>query len=102
MERDRDTSEGLFGTFDGPNDPGSEDTEYTPSSPTEVPSFFSREAPAPSTAPPVDPGQPTDSMSAFITKTMAAVTDQDEPLNDDNLLPPAPRTSPKSVSPRPS
>jgi predicted ATPase with chaperone activity len=83
MERDRDSSEGLFGTFDGPNGPGSEDTEYTPSSPSEVPSFFSRDA---------DPGSPTDSMSAFITKTMAAVTDSEAPLDDDNLLPPAPRT----------
>jgi predicted ATPase with chaperone activity len=92
MERDGDHSEGLFGTFDGPSGTETEDTEYTPSAPNTVPSFFSRDA-APTTAPPeADPGKPTDSMSAFITKTMAAVTDREEPLNDDNLLPPAPRT----------
>jgi len=88
MERDRETSsEGMFGTFNGPPDEleGSPETESPPS---EVPSFFSRDA----AAPPSDVAPPTDSMSQFITKTMAAVTELDEPLSDDLLLPPAART----------
>lgn len=87
MERDRESSEGMFGTFNGPPDDlqGSPETD---SADNAVPSFFSRDA-AP---PPSDVAPSTDSMSAFITKTMAAVTDLEEPLHDDQLLPPAPRT----------
>jgi predicted ATPase with chaperone activity len=87
MERDRETSEGMFGTFNGPP-PEENQGEYQPPSENAVPSFFSRDA----AAPPSDVAPPTDSMSAFITKTMAAVNDQSEPLADDHLLPPAPRT----------
>jgi predicted ATPase with chaperone activity len=86
MERERETSEGMFGTFNGPPDNQAEPEDAAPS--PEVPPFFSRDA-AP---PPGEIAPPTDSMSQFITKTMAAVTDQTEPLSDDQLLPPAPRT----------
>jgi hypothetical protein len=89
MEREREQSEGMFGTFNGPPDDLPDNSQQPePGNAAEVPSFFSRDA-AP---PPSDVAPPTDSMSAFITKTMAAVTDLDEPLRDDQLLPPAPRT----------
>ncbi|HEY8767936.1 MAG TPA: hypothetical protein VIP09_11855 [Dehalococcoidia bacterium] len=91
MERDRDFSEGLFGTFNGPGETETAESEGSSQQTETVPSFFSRDA-APPAPPSTDAGRPTDSMSAFITKTIAAVTDRDEPLNDDNLLPPAPRT----------
>lgn len=88
MERERETSEGMFGTFNGPPDDSEGPQEADPGNSADVPSFFSRDA----AAPPSDVAPSTDSMSAFITKTMAAVTDLDEPLRDDQLLPPAPRT----------
>jgi predicted ATPase with chaperone activity len=91
MERDRDFSEGLFGTFNGPSETETAESEAPSQQTDTVPSFFSRDA-APPAPPSTNAGGPTDSMSAFITKTMAAVTDRDESLNDDNLLPPAPRT----------
>ncbi len=60
-----------------------------------VPSFFSREAgtsepESPESAPPQDE-PPTDSMSAFITKTMAVAGEEDDGVPDDNLMPRAPR-----------
>jgi predicted ATPase with chaperone activity len=89
MERDQEKSEGMFGTFNGPPDqPEYNGPGDAPTQGSDVPSFFSRDA----AAPPPEVAPSTDSMSAFITKTMAAVTDADEPLNDDQLLPPAPRT----------
>lgn len=91
MERERDLSEGLFGTFNGPGETETAESEDSSRQAEPVPSFFSRDA-DPLAPPATDAGRPTDSMSAFITRTMAAVTDLDEPLSDDNLLPPAPRT----------
>src|SRR5450759_586751 len=91
MERERDFSEGLFGTFNGPGGPETAESEDSSQQAETVPSFFSRDA-APPAPPAPDAARPTDSMSAFITKTMAAVTDRDEPPSEDNLLPPAPHT----------
>src|SRR5258708_4899904 len=91
MERDRDFSEGLFRTFNGPGETETAESESSSQETETVRWLFSRDT-APPAPPSTDAGRPTDSMSAFITKTMAAVTDRDEPLHDDNLLPPAPRT----------
>jgi len=87
MEREHEHSEGIFGTFNGPPE-AEEVAQETESEPSEVPAFFSRDAAPPRS----DVAPPTESMSQFITKTMAAVTDLEEPLRDDQLLPPAPRT----------
>jgi DNA-binding transcriptional ArsR family regulator len=84
MANERERSEGIFGTFNGPA--ASENEAESESVATEeVPSFFTRNPEVPADAP-----EPTDSMSAFITRTMAAVADDEG--DDDSLIPPAPRT----------
>ncbi|HVP05666.1 MAG TPA: hypothetical protein VMT90_08330 [Dehalococcoidia bacterium] len=85
MTDDSERSEGIFGTFNGPA-ATEDDTEEESPGAGGVPSFFTRNPAAPLDAP-----EPTDSMSAFITKTMAAVSDVAEGA-DDGLIPPAPRT----------
>jgi len=81
---ERESSEGIFGTFNGP---AATETEIDgqPDSPDSVPPFFSRNPGAPP-----DAQEPTDSMSAFISRTMATVTDREE--EEDAIIPPAPRT----------
>lgn len=84
MDEDRERSEGIFGTFNGPA-VSEEDTEEEAETGA-VPSFFARNPGAPA-----ETAAPTDSMSAFITKTMAA-NEQGEEAADEGLIPPAPRT----------
>lgn len=81
MERDRETTDGPFGTFNGPSAAEIEETRREDEQ--NVPSFFAREGDEPA---------PTDSMSAFISRTMAAVSDADEEAREDGqILPPAPK-----------
>jgi predicted ATPase with chaperone activity len=53
-----------------------------------VPSFFSRTV----TDDIGEDDEPRDSMSAFISRTMAAVAEHDDPEEDQNIMPRAPRT----------
>lgn len=81
MPDDRERSEGIFGTFNGP---AATETEAADDAPATVPSFFARNPEIPADGP-----EPTDAMSAFISRTLTAVEDEAE---DDGLIPPAPRT----------
>jgi predicted ATPase with chaperone activity len=81
MPDDRERSEGIFGTFNGPAT--TDEPEESP--PATVPSFFARNPEVP-----VDAPEPTDAMSAFISRTMTAVSDDEG--EDEGLIPPAPRT----------
>ena len=85
MVDERERSEGIFGTFNGPTATESEVDGESPAGDT-VPPFFTRNPEVPADAP-----EPTDSMSAFISRTMTAVGEREEG-EDDSLIPPAPRT----------
>lgn len=80
MEREREATEGAFGTFNGP---AADTGEAADDSGSDVPSFFAREG--------GEDAPHTDSMSAFISRTMAAVGERDEAAEDDQVLPPAPK-----------
>jgi predicted ATPase with chaperone activity len=82
MAEDRERSEGIFGAFNGPAT-----TEAEPGAESQsdgIPSFFARQTEAGA-----EPLESTDSMSAFISRSTAVA---EEETDDDNLIPPAPRT----------
>ena len=88
MERDPKNAEP---DFEEPvQDVNAPNPELAPREESEqVPSFFAR---GPEQAAPADDAEePMDSMSAFISKTLTAVKDQDEEGAEDSLLPPTPR-----------
>lgn len=84
MADERERSEGIFGTFNGPavteneGEPEAQEGQA-------IPSFFARNPEVPADGP-----EPTDSVSAFIARS-TAVAEADEG-EDDGLIPPAPRT----------